>query len=244
MAIKWFWRFEGTTLDATHDHITGAADNTATANGSASLSATAARVGTNGGLFGAGGSDQFRFDTSTDMVNRLVGAIAFSLRFSTLPPGGVQGVCNVSGAAGNIIFQLVNSDIRVITNLEQAGESQVTTDFAPISVNTWAGVIYRWDQPNSLRVIEVYNASNVLAGSTPDASAFTAPADLATSAGLRIGNTDGNGGVIHIDNFFIADTYAEPLEDNFTITSYTGYGGGGGGGAPRFAGFQMMMRNN
>ncbi|HEY0684750.1 MAG TPA: hypothetical protein VGD45_20605 [Steroidobacter sp.] len=227
MAVRFFWRFEGTTLDATHDHVNGSADNTATANGSASLSTTAARVGTNGGLFPASGGNQYRFDTSTDMVNRLLGACAFSLRITTAP-SAVQGICNISGTDGSITFQaLATGEIRVITNLEGTGESQLTTDGAGITTNTWYTVAYRWDHANDLRSLEVYNSSGVLIDSVLDENPFTAPANLVNTNGLRIGNTDGNDAVFHLDNFFIADLYAEPLPANATITSYTAYDAGG-----------------
>ncbi len=226
MALKFFWRFEGTTLDGTHDFTGG--DSTATTNGSASLSATAARVGTNGGLFPASGGHQFRFDTSTGIVDRLLGAVGFSFRVTTAP-SGVQGILNISGSAGNnYVFEVVAGEMRVTTNLEGTGESSLITTAAGITTNLWYGILYRWDHVGNRRTIEVYNASNALIDSIVDNTAFTVPADLAASDGMRIGNTDGNDAVCHFDNLFIGDTYAEPIESNFTITSYTGYSGGGG----------------
>lgn len=230
-APTWFWRCEGTTFDGTHDHANGSADSTATINGSASLSSTAARVGTNGCLSSPGSSDQFRFDTSTDMVDRLVGSLAFSLRLDTAPTGA-RGIVLVAGTDGNFVVQIVGDEVRVYNNLEGTGEDNLITADANLAEDVWYGVVFRWDQPNDLRRIEIYDAAGSLVG-TPaeEATAWTAAANLVNSDGLRIGNTTGDDGNIHIDNFFIADSYAEPLEDFLDIASFTDYGGGGGSSA-------------
>lgn len=224
--ITLFWRFETLTLNATTDHTEGS-QTTVTENNTPTLNAAAARVGSLGALITGGSGHQYRWDLDTDLVNRLVGSVGFSIRFDTLP-SGVQGILSLSGADGNYAMQLVAGNIRVYNNLEGTGEDQIDTTGAEIVADQFFGIIFRWDQPNSNRRIEIYDSSSVLIDFVEDNTAFTAPVNLFAAEGLRIGDTDGGDAVMHYDNFFLSKDYDEPIEDNFTITSFEDYASGSG----------------
>src|SRR5688500_7419965 len=82
MALNFFWRCEGTTLDGTHDFSAG--DTTATATNTPAISATAAKIGSNGALFDSG-SDRYAF-TPTSIISTTAGAVGFWLQFPTAFP--------------------------------------------------------------------------------------------------------------------------------------------------------------
>jgi hypothetical protein len=244
MANRFFYRFAALTLDGTLDHAFGSADTTATVNGSAALSTSSPIYGTHSGLYGAGGSDQHRFDSTTDLIDRLEGALAFTIMFSALPTG-LQGVVSISGPSGNMVLQIGAGNLYVKTNLEQAGESQVVTAGAAISATaTQYRCLYRWDHANSLRRIEVYNAAGTLLDEIENTDAWTAPPGLASTNGFRIGNLDGNDGAFKIDNVIIDDAYDAPLELNFAIAGYPDYDDGAGTVTVTAAGASGVLRVN
>lgn len=228
MALTFFWRCEGTTLDGTHDFTAGG--NTATANNSPAISATAARIGSNGLLFD-GVSERYDFNPAS-IWNRLVGSAAFSFQFPTAlaTTGQPFFLCRGSASFDDTIqVQIVSTnELRLIVRDATAGAVNLDTTSVDLAAGNWYGVVIRWDQPNNRRKIEVYNSSNALIQAVEDTStAFTAPASLDASNGFRIGDSGGSVGTVWVDNVFVADTYGEPLENNLTITSYTGYSSGG-----------------
>ena len=226
MGLSFFWRLEGTTLDGTHDFVASGADGSATANAGASLDAAAARIGSTGGLYSASSSDQHRFDIAAELIDRLVGSIALSVRMDTAPTG-FQAILALYGADGNFVIELGADEVRASVNLEGTGETQLTTDGASLVEDEWYGIVFRWDHANDLRRIEVYDDTDTLITFAESTAAWTAPANLVNSSGFRLGNVSGTDSLVHIDNVFIADAYDEPLEDNFQITSYTEYDAGG-----------------
>ena len=238
MALRFFWRCEGTTLDGTHDY--SASDTTATANGSVSIDAAAARVGSNGILVAAGGQ-HYRFDNTTignDLTTE--GSMAFSFRVTANPAGLSDFGVKLRGAGSNDYFQtrIVNSytgnagQIRFVTKSSDTGGTEVS--LTPSSAGNaledavWYGVVVRWDQVASLRRLEIYDVDGVLIEAVDNTSGFVAPISFTSTTGIRIGEDSGFAVTAHIDNVFIADAYDEPLEDFLDITSYTEYGAAGG----------------
>jgi hypothetical protein len=230
MAVTFFWRCEGTTLDATHDFSAG--DTSAAANATPSISATAALVGSNGILCDSAG-DRYNF-APTSIIDPAEGAVAMLFRFpSAVPNDDVFFLARGSASANdNINLQITGTDEITLT-IRNAASGAVTlaTTAANITAGTTYGVVARWDQPNSSRRLEVYDATGTLIQAVQDlATGFTAPAALDAADGLRFGDSSGGLGTCYLDNCFVADAYAEPLEDNLLITSWTEYDDGSGGG--------------
>jgi len=229
MAVTFFWRCEGTTLDGTDDSTAG--DNTATAQSSVTLDAAAGLVGTNGILSDAV-NRRFTF-TPTSLISPTVGAAACLFRFPTTVAGAAQTLFFFRGAASanDCIFVDVaaSQELRFAIRHVSAGLVSLTTTAANLQAGLTYGVVVRWDQPNNYRRIEVYDSAGALIQAVEDlATAYTAPAALDATTGIAWGDVGGFSQTCHIDNCFIADAYAEPLESNLLITSFTQYDSGGG----------------
>jgi hypothetical protein len=246
-AVSFFWRAEGTTLSATDDLPAG--DTSVTLNGTAAVNGTAALVGSNGVQLSAA-SDNARLDSNTTLIDPLVGSVAFWVRIQTWTNGASVFYVRGSNFAYNIELYMTGTDeLRLHINEDGAG-STLDTTAANLVTGTTYFVTFSWDQPNSDRRIRVYDSSGSLIQQVEDTStAFTAPVDLATSDGLRIGEARGFSGAAYMDNIFIGKAYtdADTFLTNRSITSYTSYGGGGGGGgitttAPNF--FRGRLRVN
>jgi hypothetical protein len=240
MALRFFWRCEGTTLDGTHDFTAG--DSTATVQGTVSIDAAAANIGSNGILVGAGNS-HYRFDNTdgaSQIVNRSEGAIAFWFRITT-NPSGLAPILQARGINANdyIAFQLNNgfaTDTGIArlqyrsTDTGNPGTVNVIATGTGMSLNTWYFGVIKWDAATGT-AIEVYNSSGTLIQSATSAGAFVAPLDFNLNTGLRIGEAAGISMVGHIDNVFIGSEYEDGdiFVTNRSITSYTAYDAGGGG---------------
>lgn len=220
-----FWRCEGTTLDGTDDFTAG--DTTAASSGTPAIDSNAERVGTNGCL--TNGVESFRFDTAS-ITNPAEASIGLSVRFvSAIQNGGK--VFRLRGANDNDTIEIlvVNSD-ELRLNIRNATGGLITLDTtaANITADNYFGVVIRYHCANDDRSISVYNSSDVLIQTVSDTStdlSANCPADLTQSDGIRLGDTAG-ANTIHYDNLIIATTYAEPVEDNLSITSYTAYDDG------------------
>src|ERR1044072_5637000 len=105
MALSFFWRAEGTTLDATHDFANGS--GTVTLNSAASISGTAALAGSNG-LLCNGVSHQGRIYSSTAIFDTSVGAIGLLFR-ATAWAGGTSVVTVGTGGANQYGFKVQGS---------------------------------------------------------------------------------------------------------------------------------------
>jgi hypothetical protein len=107
MALTFFWRCEGTTLDGTHDYSAGG--TTATGSSSAAINATAARVGTNG-VQAPTASDYYSL--SATGIYGTTGAAAFSLYVAggTWVADAVPFLLDGTGGAGSS-----NDRVRVTT---------------------------------------------------------------------------------------------------------------------------------
>lgn len=224
MALKFFWRCEGTTLDGTDDFTSG--DNTATLNSAAAINTDAVRIGTNG-LDCPTANDYAEFTvTSNDLVSINGGAAAFSFRVTTWVNAAVIFRAQGTAANDHVTVELGTTDELVMRHRVSATTNQtVTTTAANLTTGVWYGVVIRWDPATDDKRLEVYNDAGTLIEGVEDTStAFGPQTDFIA---LRIGETTGQASDLHFDNVFIADTYAEDLQSNLTIASYTNYGGGG-----------------
>ena len=112
----------------------------------------------------------------------------------------------------------------LLLRIRMAGGANVTlaTTAADLQLNTQYFVVARWDEPNNDRRLEVYDSAGSLITAVEDLTTnYDQPSGINE---LRIGRTSGMNNDMHIDNVFIADAYAEALEDFYNITSYTDYG--------------------
>lgn len=231
MALTFFWRCEGTTLSGTDDYVESGGDTTPTAGGSPSIAAGGAFVGTNGIIATVG--TNYRFDTTTAVFDRTVGSFGMLFRANTWYNGARVIMIRGSAAANQYSIELTGAGEIVAKVGDPDGATvDAATTTASLATDTDYGVIMRWDQPNSLLRIEVYSdplGTPTLIQGVTNSSGFTAPADLVAGDRFRIGENSGGGGSFDIDNIFVSKVYAEPIEDNFGITSYTEYGSVGGG---------------
>lgn len=229
-AISFFWRAEGTTLSGTDDLPAG--DTSVTLNGTAAVNATAGLIGTNG-VQVLTFSDNARLDSNTTLIDPTVGSVGFWFRIQTWSNGASLFYVRGSNFAYNIELYMTGTDeLRLHFNEDGSG-STLDTTAANLATGTTYFCTFSWNQPANDRRIRVYNSSGTLIHEVEDTStAFTAPVDLATSDGLRIGEARGFAGAVYIDNIFIGKAYgdADDFLTNRSITSYTSYGGGGGGG--------------
>ncbi len=215
-----FWRAEGTTLSATDDL---SPDTSATANGGVSISNTAEKVGTNG-ILTTNQQDYYIFDP-TGICSTTQGAFGGWIQFKTaVPAAGVQFLTrcfDASGAVSEVSLAMANSQEVRLTLVSSGGTSSfLVTSACNIAVDTWYFVVARYHIANDDRFIACYDSSGTLIDSVSDLTT-----DLAASApsGLtefRVGNPSANTNAIWADNIFVSQTYAEPLEDFHSITSF------------------------
>lgn len=233
MAIRFFWRGESDTLDATHDYSAG--DTTGSSNSGCVCDSTISVVpGNTNSVYVAAASDHFRFDNtgiSSDLAS--VGSAAFAIKITGNPGGAPECGLKLRGSsttAANVTTTLLNTGFA--SNIGQIRFRHAGTTLIPssggsaLSLNTLYGVVYRWDQPNSLRRLEIYNSSGSLIEAVENTDAFTAPTwGVQADGGIRVGEDSGINVTCGIANAMISDTYAEPLEDYLYYNSYTEIGG-------------------
>ena len=241
MALTLFWRCEGATLDGSHDYSAG--DAVATANGSTTLDAAAAKIGSNGILINAS-SERYSFDPAS-IISTSVGSIGFWVRFVTSMPGAPHfyfycrgtnsndylTIASV-GTGGQVELQLRNN----VGGLLPLSTASGTVD-ANMAADQWYFITASWDIANDDRRIRVYNSSGTLIQHHEDTSTDLAsyePANF-TTGGLQIGDTSGWGATIvgHYDNIFIGSAYddADTFAEKRDIASYADYAGGSSNGA-------------
>jgi hypothetical protein len=235
MALTFYWRCEGTTLDATNDYNANLPTEAATVDAAPAINATAAKYGSNGVEINA--AEGYRFDAATTNVNRLTGSVGFWVNVQTWL--NARAFLFISGSffEYSIGVQMVNdTEIRLRINDQSATlASSFDTTAASMATATWYFVTASWDQPNNKRRIRVYNSAKSLIQQVEDTTtAYSAPTDLVLTDGIYIGEGNGLGGALdyYLDNIFIGNAYADAdtFLTNADITSYTQYGAGGGGG--------------
>lgn len=221
-----FWRCEGTTLDATHDHSAG--DTTATAVSSIAVDATAVRFGTNGCNAAISGDDYFSF-TATSIVSTTEGAAGFKINPQTWGADtGVLAMYNTGAPSDQIVVTLTGTDeVRLRFRVNGGNNDTAETTAANLVTSTWYGIVVRWDTAANLIRVEVYNdAGTLIQGVTNSGSTIDPQAAINE---INFGDTDSTGRH-YLDNLVIGDDYDDPVQTWINYTSYTEIGGGGGGG--------------
>lgn len=229
MALTFFWRYENSlTLDGTHDYSAG--DTTALANSSAAFDSGIAFVGTYAGDYPTN-NDYHYFDSASiiDVTTGYDFSFGFAFYIEAWTAGGTLFHLVDSGTASNqakLVMAGTSGSGNLQLLVERAGSASdsITLTGNNIALDTWYFAIARVDHNNTTLRIELYSAAGSLLDSVEDL-AVTAGAFPLVIDTMRTGLIVAAGANAHMDNLFVADAYAEPIEDNHDITSYTEYGG-------------------
>ena len=124
---------------------------------------------------------------------------------------------NNRSGSGNVRMQVGNDGV---------GGTNVTTTSQTLAAETWYFLIGRWDQTATTIRVEVYDSSGNSIAFAEDSSVASNHWPVTSELDRFEIITGGQFRTSIRDNVFVADAYAEPLEDNLDITSYTNYGGG------------------
>lgn len=223
MALTFYWRCEGTSLDATHDYSAG--DTSGALQVSAAINSTAALVGSNG-LYVAEFGDSCDF-TGTSITSASEGAAACWFRFASTISNN-PALLVFKGTGDDYVWLDVSGDeLRLRTRQDGDVSEEIITTSANLTVDTTYFVIIKWRASSPYRAIELYDSagSAISGGWVSSTSSYRSPGGLAAT--VKIGD-DGAGGVTtYIDNVFIGssiDDGATFLEKR-SITSYTEYAG-------------------
>lgn len=217
MALTFYSRLQQLTLDGTHEYSAGA--STWVSEGSTSFSSAAGFVGD--GLLVATSSSYLRMNP-TSIASGATGSAGFMIRFpsSASTFGSRLAFFTVSGSER--IDVNINSNsfrLQYVSSATYSVQANVS-----IAANTWYGVVIRWDQPNSLLRLEMYDASGNALGSWEYGGAFNViSAALGGEFGMRIGTNASSTETAHYDNLFVASNADELIELNLGINSYTAY---------------------
>lgn len=231
MALTFFWRGENSlTLDGTHDYSAGA--TTVSAAQSATFEATSPiKVGSYSLDYPTNTDYHYLsttsiWDTGANYENSFgfwfyptawtAGDKIFRFHESAAPNDYVSVEHLGTSGTGNL---------RLSMNEQGIGQTNVDLNDGDISLNAWYFVICRLDKGNTTARIELYDSSMTQLDFAENA-AVTSSHMVTSINELFFGATDSGADPMFMDNIFIANTYAEPLEDNATITSYTNYSAG------------------
>ena len=227
MALTFFWRCEATTLTA-DDY--SANDMGASTTGTPALNATAKREGTNG-LYTNAATSFYYFNPTDLMASGVstVGAAAFSIYLVTSLPSNFQtiGLYAWNSAASGDNFRTEHAgsgNLKFVMGRAGGTTTTITTTGGAITVGAWFGVVARWDAPNDMMALEIYDASGALVDSITSTAAGISDSYPTTLTSIRWGNFSARTDAVYMDNIFLADSYSEPLEDFLDITAYSEYG--------------------
>lgn len=230
-----FWRCEGTTLDATHDHSAG--DTTATAFSAIAIDATSALVGSNGCNANAGSDDNYNF-ASASIFSTAQGAAAFKVQVKTWGDDtSILSIYNAGAPSDQIILELEGTDELLMRHRVNGGDNNThTTSASNLVINTTYIFVIRWNVSTSTRRIETYTSGGTLI----EGISATSPA-LSAQGALTIFEfgTGGGGGRFWLDNLVVGDAYADPVETWANYTSYTQIGGSSN--APRAMHYKRLL---
>jgi hypothetical protein len=231
MALNFFWRCEGTTLDGTHDFSAG--DTTATATNTPAISATAAKIGSNGQLFDSG-SDRYAF-TPTGIISTTAGAVGFWLHFPTaFPASGGAYVFYSQGTNSNDYIRIETLSgggagqrkLRLGIRNNGGAASNLDLVTANLTSGQWYFVAASWDTTVPSKRLTVLDASGTVLENATSGAAVTAPVNITN---WLFGDITGGTGTMYIDNVFVAGAAAD-IDAIITardITSYTSWGASG-----------------
>ncbi len=230
MALTFFARCEGTTLDGTHDFTAG--DNTWDPNStSASFASGAGIVGTNGLLI-TSAPQVMRMDLANDIVLPSQGSFGFLFRFTAWP--AFTKIVAIRGSSADYQFSVWLRDTADAMSAYLGNDEGTNINFnlegLSLSTNTVYGIVYRWNQATSTFRLEVYSSpltSPSLIAAQQDTTGWTVFPDMTRTGGFSFG--DNSGGVstenLHFDNIIVSNSYAETIQNYLQYTSYTQVGG-------------------
>lgn len=223
MALTFFWTCESTTFDSADDYSAG--DNTPTATGSPTISSAQSFAGANSILTNTG--NYYTFD-SAGIIDVAEGAVGLSFYMTTWGEGNFTAAQDSLQIAHHIRMEISGASGSGGLGLEirnaGSGRTDILTGDIGLSANTWYSAIMRWDSANTSGKIEVYNSSGGLIDSVENTGVTSGHFPPTSIDSLLIGLFGGTGVTTHIDNVMVADSYNEPLQDNFGIASYQNYG--------------------
>lgn len=221
MACTMFWRCESTTFDATHDFSAG--DSTPTAVSLIAIDNTADRYGTNGINANVTSNDYYEFDAAS-IFSTTEGAVGFKLQIKAT--GGdteILAAYNAGAPSDQIILQTNGTDELLMRHRVNGGDNNtVTTTAADMAVDTWYGVVIRWDTNAEVFRIEVYNDNGTLKHGVSNAIAISPQGALTI---FSLGTNNGSAR-FWIDNFVVGNDYDDPIQTWIDYTSYTQISGG------------------
>lgn len=231
MALTFFTRCEGLTLDGTHDFTAGT-DTFLTVSG-ASIDPTAALIGSNGILVNAA-SDVLTLDAEDAVLNSAAGAIGFYFRVQTFATAAIVMRLRTNSGATNDYIQVsmnntTNNHLRFSVRNSAEGQTLLESAFAIVNDTTYF-VIFKWDTAASDRRAEIYDSGGTLLDATEDlaTSLFIPIEAYPITDGMIFGEFGGTATAFYLDNIFIGTAYADgdAFYTNRNITSYTQYGAG------------------
>ena len=224
--VTFWWRAEGTTLDANDDYSAG--DTTATASGGdISISATAVKNGTNGVYdndTASASSDYYSFTVSSnDIVSGVSGRFGAWVRYDdttvTYPGNGTTGpgiLGNRSGSSGPWVllrFYGSSTDRKLRCEWYDGTNTYgVDTGTNSIDPDTWYFAECAWDANQSAGsdILKVYlNGTELGSSTTLTLTTFT----NSGATGLRVGDWSGFFGQIYIDHIIVSSDKDKSLYD-------------------------------
>ena len=221
MAITFFWRCEGETLDGTHDYSAG--DTTATATGAVTIDAAGAKLGSNG-IVTTNAADYYSFD-SASIAAIDQGCFGCWIQWKTAYPaaGLVTGVSIRDDATGFQALQLQTSGTDELRFQIRSGANILNylTTAATLAINNWYFVICRWHLSQDKRAIAVYNSAGAVIQALEDTSTDLSTYIPTSVDTIRIGNPSSDVNPMWMDSVMIGSIYSDPLEDYLAYTSYT-----------------------
>ena len=236
-APTFFWSAEGnsTTLSCTGSNPCSgtdysASDTTATANGTAAVNGTAALKGSYGVQIAALG-DRFAFNNAS-IISPTEGAVGFWINWQTFNTAGAT-IFFTRGANANDYIRIGGANTNELRlSIRNNGGSDQDLNTTAVNIGTGANyfITASWDA-TPRRKLCVYDATLTLVEAcTTSTSAYTAPADLTNTSGLRWGEAAGYSTAFYLDNMFVGSSYddADAFVCNANIATYTSYAACGG----------------
>ena len=238
MAVTFFWRCEGSTLDHPGDDYSDG--DTTAALTTAVINTDTVRVGSNSldSISTAGIAD---FVLSSDIVLS-EGSIGFWFYVeSGWQTAQMSNSFDASATGDRIQLSVTGSsssgELRLRIGREGQGATTIITSGATLANANWYFAVARWDETNTSGKVEVYSTSDLVTPIRSTENTSVISSNFPTFANLDVLRfLPGGAFISHMDNIMVSDTYAEPLQDYALFTSFTQIGG-----APAVLGQLMMM---
>lgn len=216
MAVTFFWRCEGTTLDSPTNDYTAGTDTAVSTTGSPAINATAALVGSNGIQINAA-DEYYRLDSEAAILSRSAGAIGFYIRIQSF--GNTASIMqlrfNSANSADRVILLLstaTNNHIKFRIS-ESGGFDSYDLEGPEMSVDTTYFVICRWDNSANDRSVAVYDSGGAhITGSPVEdlTTSWTNPSEAyPITNGMTFGELSSVATSYYLDNIFIGTAWAD-----------------------------------